>query len=50
MDTFEDYFTYTMGLTEQNKADIRRLRIEIAAIKSHRSSLQDLAWCPIDRV
>jgi hypothetical protein len=34
MDTFEDYFTYTMGLTEQNKADIRRMRIEIAAIKS----------------
>ena len=34
MDAFEDYFTYTMGLTEQNKADIRRVRMEIAAIKS----------------
>lgn len=22
MDAFEDYFTYTMGLTQQNKADI----------------------------
>jgi hypothetical protein len=34
MDSFEDYFTYTMGLTQQNKADIKRLRTEIAAIKS----------------
>ena len=25
MDAFEDYFTYTMGLTQQNKADIARL-------------------------
>ena len=25
MGAFEDYFTYTMGLTEQDKADIRRL-------------------------
>lgn len=32
MDAFEDYFTYTMGLTQQNKADIKRLRSEIAAI------------------
>ena len=23
MDAFEDYFTYTMGLTQQNKADIK---------------------------
>jgi hypothetical protein len=34
MDSFEDYFTYTMGLTQQNKADIKRMRSEIAAIKS----------------
>ncbi len=32
LDAFEDYFTYTMGLTEQNKVDIRRMRSEIAAI------------------
>jgi hypothetical protein len=31
MDAFEDYFTYTMGVTQQNKADIRT---EIAAIRS----------------
>jgi len=34
MDSFEDYFTYTMGLTQQNTADIKRMRSEIAAIKS----------------
>lgn len=34
MDAFEDYFTYTMGLTQQNTADIKRMRSEIAAIKS----------------
>ena len=34
MDAFEDYFTYTMGLTQQNKADIKRMRSEIAAIKA----------------
>lgn len=34
MDSFEDYFTYTMGLTQQNKADIKRMRSEIAAIKA----------------
>jgi hypothetical protein len=33
MDAFEDYFTYTMGLTQQNTLDIKRLRTEIAAIK-----------------
>jgi hypothetical protein len=34
MNAFEDYFTYTMGLTQQNTADIKRMRSEIAAIKS----------------
>jgi peptidoglycan hydrolase CwlO-like protein len=34
MDSFEDYFTYTMGLTQQNTAHIKRMRSEIAAIKS----------------
>jgi uncharacterized protein YydD (DUF2326 family) len=31
-DAFEDYFTYTMDVTQQNKADIHRIRTEIAAI------------------
>jgi hypothetical protein len=34
MDAFEDYFTYTMGLTQQHTLHIRRLRTEIAAIKA----------------
>jgi len=34
MDAFEDYFTYTMGLTQQHTLDIRRLRTEIAAINA----------------
>jgi hypothetical protein len=34
MDAFEDYFTYTMGLTQQNKADMGRIRKEITAIKA----------------
>jgi len=34
MDSFEDYFTYTIGLPQQNKADIKRMRSEIAAIKA----------------
>jgi len=34
MDAFEDYFTYTMGVTQQNKTDIHRIRTEIAAIRS----------------
>ena len=34
MDGFEDYITYTMGLTQQNNADIKRMRSEIAAIKT----------------
>jgi septal ring factor EnvC (AmiA/AmiB activator) len=33
MDAFEDYFTYTMGLTSQNKADIARLRKELQDLK-----------------
>jgi hypothetical protein len=34
MDAFEDYFTHTMGLTEQNKADIRRLGTRIRELES----------------
>jgi hypothetical protein len=34
MDAFEDYFTYTMGLTQQHTLDIKRLRTEVAAIKA----------------
>src|SRR6266849_4776150 len=34
MEEFEGYFTYTMGLTQQNKADIQSVRTEIAAIKA----------------
>jgi hypothetical protein len=37
MDAFEDYFTYTMGLTQQNTADIKPMGSEIAAIKSRLS-------------
>jgi septal ring factor EnvC (AmiA/AmiB activator) len=33
MDAFEDYFTYTMGLTQQNKSDIARLSKELKALK-----------------
>jgi hypothetical protein len=32
MDAFEAYFTHTMGLTQQNIADIKRIRADIAAI------------------
>ena len=32
MDAFEAYFTHTMGLTQQNIADIKRMRADIAAI------------------
>jgi len=34
MDAFEDYFTYTMGLTQQNKADIARVSSEFKALKA----------------
>lgn len=34
IDAFEDYFIYTMGLTQQNTADIKRMRSEIDAINS----------------
>ena len=34
MDAFEDYFTYTMGLTQQHTLDIKRLRTDIAAINA----------------
>ena len=34
MDAFEDYFTYTMGLTQQNKADIARVSSEFKAFKA----------------
>jgi hypothetical protein len=34
MDAFEDYFTYTMGVTQQNKADIQPIRTDIAALKA----------------
>ena len=34
MDGFEGYFTYTMGLTLQNTADIKRMRSEIDATNS----------------
>jgi hypothetical protein len=34
MDDFEGYFTYTMGLTQQNNAGIQRLRADVAAIKA----------------
>lgn len=37
MDAFEDYFTYTMGLTQRNQADIKRIRAEIAAIKARQN-------------
>ena len=34
MDAFEDYFTYTMGLTQQNKADIKRLSSQIKELQA----------------
>jgi hypothetical protein len=34
MDAFEDYFTYTMGLTQQNKADIKRISAQIRDLKA----------------
>jgi hypothetical protein len=37
---FEDYFTYTMGLTQRNQADIKRMRAEIAAIKARQNGHQ----------
>ena len=33
MDTFEGYFTYTMGLTNRNTADINAIRQEIDVLK-----------------
>lgn len=32
MEAFEDYFIYTMGLTQQNTIDIKRMRSDIDAI------------------
>jgi septal ring factor EnvC (AmiA/AmiB activator) len=37
MDAFEDYFTFTMGLTQRNTADIKRMRSQIAAIDARLS-------------
>jgi NADH:ubiquinone oxidoreductase subunit E len=34
MDAFEDYFTYTMGLTQQNKADIKRIGAQIKSLQA----------------
>ncbi len=34
MDTFETYFTYTLGLTQRHAIDIKQIRSEIAAINS----------------
>ncbi len=33
MDAFEGYFTYTMGLTSRNSADIETIREEIKEMK-----------------
>lgn len=41
MDAFEDYFTFTMGVTQQNKADLARLGSEVRAIKSRVDVLED---------
>jgi predicted amino acid-binding ACT domain protein len=41
MDAFEDYFTFTMGVTQQNKADLARLGSDVRAIKSRVDVLED---------
>jgi len=41
MDAFEGYFTYTMGLTQQNKADIARVSSELKALKNRTDASQD---------
>ena len=41
MDAFEDYFTFTMGVTQQNKADLARLGSDVRAIKSRVDALED---------
>jgi hypothetical protein len=34
MENFENYFTFTMGLTSQNKADIAQLSAELKALQA----------------
>ena len=34
MDAFEDYFTYTMGVTERNKVDIKRIGAKVKELAS----------------
>lgn len=34
MEIFENYFTFTMGLTSQNKADIAQVSSELKALKA----------------
>jgi len=41
MDAFEDYFTYTMGLTERNKADIARLGSQHRDMLARIKALED---------
>jgi hypothetical protein len=41
MDGFEDYFTYTMGLTQRNKADIARLGSQHRAMLARIDALGD---------
>ena len=40
MDVFEGYFTSTMGLTQQNKADIDLIRRDIGEIKRRLASIE----------
>jgi hypothetical protein len=41
MDAFEDYFTYTMGMTERVKADIGRLGSQFRAMQARIEALEE---------
>jgi SMC interacting uncharacterized protein involved in chromosome segregation len=40
MNAFEGYFTYTMGLTTQAKADIQKLQEEVRSLKKRGDDLE----------
>jgi hypothetical protein len=42
MEAFEGYFTFTMGITSQNRADIEQLRQDVDDIKQRLSQLEGL--------
>ena len=40
MDAFEGYFTFTMGLTQQNKADIDLIRRDVSEAKRRLAAME----------